>query len=92
MTAQRAIEIIGRYDVNFCRDDGEPFPAEELTDAFEAALDALRRTRPAEPERAGDWRTIPVFNCGACGRLLSCTRGYRPRYCAGCGKRVRWDG
>ena len=42
MTAQRAIEIIGRYDVNFCRDDGEPFPAEELTDAFEAALDALR--------------------------------------------------
>ena len=91
MTRARAIEIIGRYDVNFCTDDGKPIRAEELTDAFEAALDALRAQEPVPPSFDSKWRGVPVYLCGHCGHLISCTKGYFPKYCAGCGRKVKWD-
>lgn len=52
MTNEEAIKIIGQYDVssfNFYETDGEPITTEQVTDAFELALDALRKQIPTQP-------------------------------------------
>jgi len=41
MTKKEAAEILKRYDVNFCGDDGRPIPAERLAQAFDMAICAL---------------------------------------------------
>ena len=47
MKPEEALEILGQYDVNFYwtsgEHEGEQIPADKLTDAFEVAMDALRK-------------------------------------------------
>lgn len=43
MTRHDAIKILGQYDVNFYYTEGEPIPAEILTDAFEMAITSLKK-------------------------------------------------
>ena len=44
MTKDEAIEIINRYDVNFCDDEGREIPAGTLAEAFDMAVKALKET------------------------------------------------
>lgn len=41
MTKKEAADILKRYDMNFCEDDGRPIPAERLSQAFDMAICAL---------------------------------------------------
>ncbi len=43
MTNEEAISIINQYDVNFYWTDGEPIPADKLAEAFDLAIEALKR-------------------------------------------------
>ena len=42
MTNREAIKIINQYDMNFHWNDGEPIPAEQLAEAFDLAISALK--------------------------------------------------
>lgn len=52
MTNREAIKIINQYDMNFHWNDGEPIPAEQLAEAFDLSISALKQ------QEKGGW--IPV--------------------------------
>lgn len=70
MTNDEAARIIGQYDVNFYWTDGEPIPAQDLTDAFEMAITALKEREPKLLDLFHQAVYLPVlwFEC----------RGYPP--------------
>ena len=67
MENREAIKIINQYDMNFHWNDGEPIPAEQLAEAFDLAISALKKQ---EQER---WRPTaekePDVNCLACDKF-----------------------
>lgn len=52
MRNKKAIEILNRYDTNFCHGDGRPIPAEQIADAIDIAVSALEQQ---DRER---WRSV----------------------------------
>ena len=90
MTNEDAIKIIGQYDVSgfeFYTTDGERIPDIQVTDAFEMALDALRKQIPMKPghyEMDMDGRV--VIPCGNCGSDLDGTE----EHCKWCGQKIKW--
>lgn len=51
MTREEAIEIINCYDIGFCDLSGKKIPADKLVEAFDMAIEALKR------ERTDEWCT-----------------------------------
>ncbi len=49
---EKAIEIINTYDLNFCRTNGVPFKAEEIANAFDCAIKALKQESILDEIRA----------------------------------------
>lgn len=99
MTNEEAAKIIGQYDVsgfNFFWTDGELIPHEQVMDAFESAITALRKQIPNPPSRsktprygAGD--VYYDWICPTCGTFLAFEIAKKgPHHCI-CGQAITWE-
>ena len=97
MNNTEVVEIISRYDVNFCKDNGETIQAERIVEAVDIAIGAIKRQKTSrwikrekgfwtfvnnEGERDG-W--LPSYECDNCG---SASWKAKYKYCPMCGARM----
>ena len=52
MENREAIKIINQYDMNFHWNDGEPIPSEQLAEAFDLSISALKK------QEADRWHSV----------------------------------
>ena len=93
MTNQKAIKILGQYDVgniHFYTTDGEEIPFTEWSDAIELAISALEKQIPMKtlaPELGISSRHPIIIPCGNCGMELA---DRMQEYCPWCGQAIDW--
>ena len=55
-------------------------------------IEAMKKmTEPVAPKTHDAW-PAPIKACGSCGACLYCVGDYKPKFCAECGRAVKWDG
>ena len=95
MKEERAIEILNAYDVNH---DPEitGATAEEIDEAYEMGVAALKKQIPQEPRLWGDGYydgelVVDTGRCPSCGNDYE-FESEQPRYCMYCGQLLNWEG
>ena len=66
MTNREAIKIINQYDMNFHWNDGEPIPAEQLAEAFDLSISALKKQEVNKCCEACKYKHLDVDACPCC--------------------------
>lgn len=63
---------------------------DELKDAMQMALDALRKREPVPAVKKKAMNRIYLYFCPSCGKLLN-EFVAKPKFCNECGQAIKWE-
>ena len=63
----------------------------ELHEMYTDVIALLNEDDYVIPVRDNSWPLLNVWVCPKCDGVITTTESIHPKYCAGCGRRVKWN-